>query len=261
MKKTDRPADPSKVTPQLTRRGVLSGTLALGSSAALSGAQARSISGGVPWQPAEANAPVEATPTVPGGAWQFFTAAERDFIDAAVSRLIPNDELGPGAKEAGVTVFLDRQLAGAYGQGASWYMQGPWQKGEETQGYQSRMSPAEIYRAAIKAIDAHCAQHYDGKTFAGLSDEQKDEVLTGLEKKTISLEGADAGTFFTLILQNTTEGFFSDPIYGGNRDMVGWKLIGFPGARYDYRPYVKRHGEKLDLAPVGIKGRPGWTPA
>jgi gluconate 2-dehydrogenase gamma chain len=64
-----------------------------------------------------------------------------------------------------------------------------------------------------------------------------------------------------MFLQNVIEGFFSDPIYGGNRDMVGWKLIGFPGARYDYRPYVSKHNQKLALEPVGIGGRPGWTPS
>ena len=64
-----------------------------------------------------------------------------------------------------------------------------------------------------------------------------------------------------MLLQNTIEGFFSDPIYGGNRDMIGWKLIGFPGAHYDYRSYVKNHNERLSLAPVGIMGRPGWNPS
>jgi gluconate 2-dehydrogenase gamma chain len=56
------------------------------------------------------------------------------------------------------------------------------------------------------------------------------------------------------------EGFFSDPLYGGNRDMIGWKLIGFPGARYDYRPYIAQHGKKLAIEPVGLHGRPGWNP-
>jgi gluconate 2-dehydrogenase gamma chain len=186
------------------------------------------------------------------------SAAEVAFLDAALSRLIPKDELGPGAKEAGVTTFIDRQLAGAFGQGSHWYMQGPWHKGEKTQGYQSRMSPAELYRAAIKAIDKYCTGKFADKNFAALSAEQQDQVLRGLESGDIKLDGADSKTFFTMFWQNVQEGFFSDPIYGGNRDMAGWKLIGFPGARYDYRPYVKKHGEKLALAPVGIKGRPGW---
>ena len=123
------------------------------------------------------------------------------------------------------------------------------------------MSPAEMYRAAMKAIDAHCKQSFSGKTFAQLSGDQQDQLLHGLEDGKIELKGADAKSFFKLLLQNTVEGFFSDPVHGGNRDMVGWKLIGFPGARYDYRPYVKMHGKKLNLPPVGIKGRPDWTPS
>lgn len=240
----------------LSRRQLLSASAVVGSTVALDRAQALSISGEVPWQADDANKPDIVKP----GAMQFFTPEEAEFIDAAVSRLIPNDDLGPGAKEAGVTTFVDRQLAGPFGKGATWYMQGPWKKGEATQGYQSRLSPAALYRAAIKAIDFYCAGKFESKNFAALSAGQQDQILTGLEKGDIELSGADAKTFFTVFLQNTIEGFFSDPIYGGNRDMAGWKLIGFPGARYDYRPYVNKHGEKLNLPPVGIKGRPGWTP-
>ena len=65
--------------------------------------------------------------------------------------------------------------------------------------------------------------------------------------------------FFKQLLDNTMEGFFADPIYGGNRDMVSWKMIGFPGARYDYRPYLSKHNQKLDLEPVSIAGRPAWS--
>jgi gluconate 2-dehydrogenase gamma chain len=243
--------------PKLNRRQILSAGVLVSSTVALDRAQGRSISGEMPWQPGEANKPQEFKP----GPWQYFTPSEREFIDAAVSRLIPKDNLGPGAKEVGVTEFLDRQLAGPFGKAAHWYMHGPWKKGEKTQGYQSRLTPAELYRAAIKAIDGYCGGKFAGKNFAQLSSDQQDQVLKGLEKGDIKLKGADAKTFFKMFLQNTVEGFFSDPIYGGNRDMAGWKLIGFPGARYDNRPYVKKHGQKLNLPPVGIKGRPGWTPA
>jgi gluconate 2-dehydrogenase gamma chain len=243
----------------LSRRQLLSGGAVVGSALALqttSPSTAKSISGEMPWEPAEANAPTSFAP----GPFEFFSQDEVAFIDAAVSRLIPKDDLGPGAKEAGVTTFLDRQLIGPYGQANRWYMQGPWKKGEDTQGYQSRMTPAELYRASVKAIDAYCRKTFDGKTFAELSDDQQDNLLGKLESGDIELEGSDAKTFFTMFLQNTIEGFFSDPIYGGNRDMAGWKLSGFPGARYDYRPYVDKHNQKLDLQPVGLKGRPGWTP-
>jgi gluconate 2-dehydrogenase gamma chain len=161
---------------------------------------------------------------------------------------------------ADVPTFIDRQLAGPYGMAQSWYMQGPWGDGSATQGYQSRYSPAQLYRAAIKAIDTHCRDQHGGKSFGDLGDSERDDVLKQLEQGKVTLEGVDAKAFFKMLLQNTTEGFFSDTLYGGNRDMVGWKLIGFPGARYDYRPYVKKHNEKLDLPPVGLTGRPGWTP-
>ena len=65
--------------------------------------------------------------------------------------------------------------------------------------------------------------------------------------------------FFSLLLNNTREGFFADPIYGGNRDMVGWKMIGYPGARYDYRDWIGRHNERFPLSPVSITGRPEWS--
>jgi gluconate 2-dehydrogenase gamma chain len=242
----------------VSRRQLLSAGVLAGSTVVLDTAQARSISGEVPWQPDQANKP---PPIVEPGPSHFFTPEEGNFIDAAVSRLIPKDDLGPGAKEAGVTTFLDSQLAGPYGKGADWYMQGPWAHGTKTQGYQARRAPADLYRAAIKAIDDYCAGKYSGKTFTALTPDQQDEVLKGVEGGDIKLKDVDGKTFFTLFLQNTTEGFFSDPIYGGNRDMAGWKLIGFPGARYDYRPYVKKHNQKLGLAPVGIKGRPKWTPS
>jgi gluconate 2-dehydrogenase gamma chain len=242
--------------PTFSRRQLLSTGVIVGSGVALESAQARTIAGEVPWHPGQADSPDGFEP----GPYQYFSAAEVAFVDAAVSRLIPKDDLGPGAREAGVTVFLDRQLAGPYGHAAQWYMQGPWKKGEKTQGYQSRFTPAELYRAAIKDIEAHCKDKFSGKVFSQLSDDQQDQILHGLEKGDIKLKNADAKTFFEMFLQNTVEGFFSDPIHGGNRDMVGWKLIGFPGARYDYRPYVKQHGKKLDLPPVGLKGRPGWTP-
>ena len=143
--------------------------------------------------------------------------------------------------------FLDRQLAGSYGKARTWYMQGPWSEGTPSQGNQSRLTPAQTYRAAIKAIDSYCQKTFSNKTFAQLAEKQQDDVLTHLEKGEIELEGVKGKSFFEAFLQNTLEGFLSDPIYGGNRDMVGWKLIGFPGTRYDYRDYVSKHGEKLAL--------------
>jgi gluconate 2-dehydrogenase gamma chain len=80
-----------------------------------------------------------------------------------------------------------------------------------------------------------------------------------LENGEIKYPDGDGKAFFEMILANTIEGFFADPIYGGNRDMVGWKLIGFPGARYDYRDHIAKHNEPYPLPPVSILGRAEWS--
>jgi gluconate 2-dehydrogenase gamma chain len=236
----------------------LSASAAMGSSFVVGSAasDAKTIAREVPWAPGVASAPRAVTP----GPYRFFNADEATFIGAAVARLIPADELGPGAEEAGATTFIDRQLGGPYGSAERWHMQGPWSDGTESQGYQTRFTPAQFYRPAIKAINTYCRNTYEGQRFTELPANDQDHVLSGLENGEIKLEGVNAKAFFGIFLQNTIEGFFCDPIYGGNRDMVAWKLIGFPGARYDYRAYVGKHGQRIDLPPVGLKGRPDWTP-
>jgi gluconate 2-dehydrogenase gamma chain len=189
----------------------------------------------------------------------FFTDAEAAFVEAASDRMIPDDELGAGAVKAGVPEFIDRQLAGEFGQGARWYLQGPWPKGQDTQGYQSRLTPAALYRASIRAIDDGVGRHFRGKNFSHLAASDQDAVLAKLESGEFKLGQIDSKTFFDMFLQNVIEGFWSDPIYGGNREMVGWKLIGFPGARYDQRPFVSKHGQRYPLPPVGLKGRKAWN--
>lgn len=219
------------------------------------GAPPQTIRGSVPWQQGTADAP----PGVSGSEYVFFTPAEVAFIDAAVGRLIPNDPVGPGGVEAGVTFFLDRQLAGKFGQGDHFYLGGPWPKGTPEQGYQSRFSPAQLYHAAIAAIDKYVGRTFSATVFSKLLAEDQDKVLKGLESGAITLDdGVDSKTFFAMFLQNTKEGYFSDPIYGGNKDMGAWKMIGFPGAHYDYKEWVTRHGERVPYPPVSFKGRPGW---
>ena len=187
----------------------------------------------------------------------FLTPAEAAFIEAAVARLIPSDATGPGAIEAAVPRFIDRQLAGPYGAGDHFYLQPPFPKGLPTQGWQMA-APAAVYRSAIPAIDRWSAATY-GRSFAALDATTQDSALKALEEGKAELGGAvDAKAFFTLLLQNTVEGFFADPIYGGNREMGPWRMIGFPGARYDYRPFVARFGEAYPLPPVGLMGRSEW---
>jgi gluconate 2-dehydrogenase gamma chain len=187
----------------------------------------------------------------------FLTPAEAVFIEAAVARLIPTDPTGPGAIEAAVPRFIDRQLAGPYGAGDHFYLQPPFPKGLATQGWQMA-APAEVYRIAISAIDRWSAATY-GRPFAALDGATQDSALKALEDGKAELGGTvDAKAFFALVLQNTLEGYFADPVYGGNREMGPWRMIGFPGARYDFRPFVSRFGETYPLPPVGLMGRSEW---
>ncbi|MGH8713182.1 MAG: gluconate 2-dehydrogenase subunit 3 family protein [Casimicrobiaceae bacterium] len=199
-------------------------------------------------------------PPVTPGDFSYLTQVETSFLQAAVSRLIPADDLGPGAKEAGVAFFIDQQLAGPFGRAESWYMQGPWKKGTEQQGYQLKLSPAQLYRAAIKDIDEYCQRTF-GKNFSATDTADQDKVLHGLEKGDIELPGAPAKAFFTMLLQNTGEGFFADPVYGGNRAFAGWKLVGFPGPRYNYVNEIEQYGKPYAMPTVGLAGRSGLPPS
>ncbi|HEY1328655.1 MAG TPA: gluconate 2-dehydrogenase subunit 3 family protein [Casimicrobiaceae bacterium] len=185
---------------------------------------------------------------------RFLTTAEMSFVEAAVARIIPADDLGPGAREAGVAGFIDRQLAGPYGRAEKWYMQGPWRHGEKEQGYQLKLTPAELYRAAIGDIDAHARSHYGNRSFGELDAKAQDDVLHALEDGKLDLPHASADAFFTMLVQNTVEGFLADPLYGGNRNFIGWKLIGFPGPRYNYVDEIEQHGKRYDMPFVSIAG-------
>ena len=161
-------------------------------------------------------------------AYGYLTQPEIRFLDAAVERLIPTDDLGPGAKEAGVTCYIDRQLCSVWGTHGRNYRSGPWLDGTPEQGFQSRLTPQEIYRAGIRETNQYCRARHD-KLFELLSVLQQDEVLRGLEHGKVELPSLSSRLFFDLLWRNTEEGYFADPMYGGNRGKVGWKLLGFPG--------------------------------
>lgn len=240
---------------KLHRRALLAGTAAALCMSSIS--KAVTVRGELPWQPN----PGEPPPFVKPGPWHFFTPEEGGAIEVLMDRLIPPDPQWAGAKDAGCAVYLDRQLAGPYGSSEGLYMRPPFMDGLPTQGAQSPFTPAMRYRASLAALANHVKQGYAGKQVHELPPDTLDQILTGLEKGQIPLEDNSGKGFFTLLLKNTIEGFFADPLYGGNRDLVAWRMIGFPGARYDYRDWVTRHNEKYPLPPVGIYGRPEWNTA
>lgn len=181
----------------------------------------------------------------------FLTARERSIVAAIFDRIIPADDLSPGAVELGCVEFLDRQLAGDWGHATATYRDGPFVAGTAEQGPQDRTTPRERYRAGLAAIDDY-ARRTHRRAFPELAASQQDALLTAMERGALRFREGDAQVFFALMVSNAREGFLADPLYGGNKGMAGWRMVGFPGARYDYRDVIDRRGEDLGLEPVSL---------
>lgn len=238
----------------LTRRQLLVTSAASVAMGAVTTVKATTVTGVPQWIAFDHNGPLHYETS----SWQFFTEDEAHLLGAIVARLIPADELSVSGTDAGCVVFIDRQLAGEYGTFARLYREGPYTPGTPMQGDQSPLTPQERYRTGLKSLTEYC-QNYFQKRFSELTAQQQDKTLKALESGEVTLNGIDSESFFQQVLGNTMEGFFADPIYGGNRDMVAWKMIGFPGARYDYRDYIGLHNQKLNLVPLSIIGSSAWN--
>jgi gluconate 2-dehydrogenase gamma chain len=178
---------------------------------------------------------------------------EAAFVEAAVDTFIPADEVGPGALELGVAVFIDRQLNSGYGRGDRMYLQGPFIEGTPEQGYQLRMTPSELIRNGILDVNAYTRAKYK-TTFDGLSNQDRIAVLTQLEKRQIELATVPAIYFFNLTLELTMQGYFADPLYGGNKGKASWKMIGFPGVGTMYADKIEMYRNKKYMSePLSIQ--------
>ena len=183
--------------------------------------------------------------------WRFFSPEEARFVEAAVERLIPGEPGSPGALEAGCAQFIDWQLAGPFGQGDRLFLGGPHKPGLPQQGYQLGLNPAELYRVSIRSLRAQ------GVDLAARPPEQRDADLTRIERGELQTEGFSSAIFFETLLTNTIEGFFADPAYGGNRDMAGWRLVGFPGAYAGYLDIYTQHGVAFTREPLAMSDSTG----
>jgi gluconate 2-dehydrogenase gamma chain len=234
----------------MTRRRALLASTAMLLAASAARAEILQGGAGLPWRPFAGDPPQAVKP----GPWVFFAPEESAAVEALVDRLIPPDPETPGGRDCGCAVFIDRQLAGAYGSAAGLYWSPPFLQATPEQGLQGPYTPAQLYRRMLAALDQYCRATYAGKTFAQLLDDEKDRIITGMENESLQLQGMVAKPFFDVLLQDSRHGFFADPIYGGNRDMAAWKMIGFPGARYDYRDWVERYNERYPHPPISIGG-------
>ena len=165
---------------------------------------------------------------------RFFTEAESLTVAAAAARIFPSDDSGPGAAEAGVVIYVDRQLAGPYGRDRYRYTQGPFEEGAPEQGYQGKATPREIYKEGLKTL----------RGFLRLDTAAQDQALKKIENT----------LFFRLLRTHTIEGMFCDPMHGGNIDMIGWQLIGFPGPRMGYIDEIETyHGRAFRPKPASLE--------
>ena len=194
-----------------------------------------------------------AAPDAGSPGYAFLNLEEAAFVEALVDHMIPADRHTPKGTDVGINIYIDRALAGGWGKGDRLYMQGPWKRGTPNQGYQLPLTPAQLYRAGIEATNAYCRKTY-GKTFERLDEKQREEVLVGLSTAKITFEnGPPVRTFWGVLYQTVMEGMFSDPIYGGNRNKAGWKLIGFPGVVAVHRENVEKYrGKKYTAEILGI---------
>jgi gluconate 2-dehydrogenase gamma chain len=203
--------------------------------------------------PQAANAAQQPAAATHGAGYTFFNPDEAAFIEALVDHMIPADELTGKGTDLGLNIFIDRALAGSWGKGDRLYMQGPWQQGTPSQGYQLPLTPADLYHAGIEATNRYCVKTY-GKLFDRITAEERQEVLVGLNAGKINFDGGlPSRVFFGVVYQNVMEGMFADPVYGGNRDKAGWRMIGFPGVIQSHQQnIVNFKNRKFPAEPTGI---------
>jgi gluconate 2-dehydrogenase gamma chain len=221
--------------------------LAAGTAVATSLASGVPTEAQVPPSPTSAPAVAPVSPAEPE-ILLALTPTEAAFVSAAVDTIIPSDELSPSGTDCGLVTFIDRQLASAWGGGAKMYRSGPFQNGKPEQGYQLPLTPKEFFQAGIAAANAWSLKTY-GKEFDRLASADRVAALKTMEEGKAEFAGVGSRRFFDALLEITMEGFFSDPIYGGNRNRASWTMLGFPGLPATYADKFDAYLTKRYTAP------------
>jgi gluconate 2-dehydrogenase gamma chain len=261
------------MTQRLSRRRLIAvgATSALSVGAVLGTSQVEGGGRDAQAQPTAATANPSQTNGQPAAGFEYFTPFQAAIVSAACARIIPTDDNGPGATEAGVVYFIDRQLSSDHGLTGRRYEHSPYAMGTSTQGDQSGLLMRDRYRLGVLDIEAYARQLFQ-QVFAQLNAGQQDRVLSDMEKGTpqtfdgSSIQsattaaaasgteggirqptpggpGVGASAFFNLLRSHAIARFFVDPVHGGNCEMVGWKLIGFPGAQMSYAGSIAQYGQ------------------
>jgi gluconate 2-dehydrogenase gamma chain len=199
---------------------------------------------------------------------RYFTPEEADLVVAITARLLPGTPDDPGAREAGVVTYIDNKLAFNDGFNEPIYHNPPFaesyegddppnedryqiiwipEEDIERYGFQSRYAPRDVWRIGLGAVNRFAQQEFDDD-FVNLDEDEQDEIIEAMvENEATGFEPLTPLAFFHVLRRNTMEGMFSDPAYGGNRGMVGWKLVGFPGAQRSYNPIEFREEGLAEL--------------
>jgi len=225
------------------RRSFLKGAGAAGAFAATA------VTGALP-RPAEAQIAAPAKPQAEP--MLTLTATEAEFLSAAYDMIIPADQLSPSGTDCGLVTYIDRQLAGAWGNGARMYRNGPFLPSKPDYGYQLPLTPREFFAAGIKAANAWTTKTY-GKEFDRMPPPDRVAALTAMEQGKAEFAGFDSKLFFEAVLQSAMEGFFADPMYGGNRNKVSWRMVGYPGLPATWASKAEAlRGKKVSIEPQSI---------
>jgi gluconate 2-dehydrogenase gamma chain len=178
-------------------------------------------------------------------ALMYFTPEQFQLTEAATERIFPEEESGPGAKALGVAFFIDHQLAGDWGFNAREYMQAPFFKGEKVQGYQGRLRRRDIFDIGLRELQNH-SMAVQKKKFTELNGEEQDAILRDFEEDKVNLTTISPSGFFQMLRSATLEGAYSDPLYGGNKDMNGWKMRNYPGSQMAYTDIIDKDFKKIN---------------
>jgi gluconate 2-dehydrogenase gamma chain len=161
--------------------------------------------------------------------YQFFGADEAAFVEALVNVMCPADRYTPSGVDCGLANYIDRQLAGAFGQGEGRYMRGPWKQGKPQLGYQLPLTPAQFFKVGLTAAGEACTRKY-GKAFDQLSPADADACLQDMQSGKYAHPLVSLASWFNdLVYPLFVQACFADPVYGGNNNKVFWKLVGYPG--------------------------------